>query len=197
MEVIDLEQRNRDLTYDVERYKRTSYELEERIEQQKAVKDNLRRKVKDNEENMMVMTKEMSKCQHENKEAQQELAQFRDDVCYQTKETSALLDDLNQERKLRVVAEAELARVRKDSSARDEENLENLRLIDDLRHQNQRILSDCDQQRDQITILNQDKRDYSQKLDQLKRKLNDMQGESSKRNEAEHRVMILEDLNDK
>ena len=69
MEVIDLEQRNRDLTYDVERYKRTSYELEERIEQQKAVKDNLRRKVKDNEENMMVMTKEMSKCQHENKEA--------------------------------------------------------------------------------------------------------------------------------
>jgi len=64
------------------------------------------------------------------------LAQFRDDVCYLTKETSALLDDLNQERKLRVVAEAELARVRKDSSARDEENLENLRLIDDLRHQN-------------------------------------------------------------
>lgn len=32
MEVIDLEQRNRDLAYDVERYKRTAFELEDRIE---------------------------------------------------------------------------------------------------------------------------------------------------------------------
>lgn len=69
MEVIDLEQRNRDLTYAAERYKKTSFELEDRIEQQKAVKDSLRRKVKDNEENMMVMTKELSKCQHESKES--------------------------------------------------------------------------------------------------------------------------------
>lgn len=69
MEVIDLEQRNRDLAYDVERYKRTAFELEDRIEQQKAVKDNLRRKVKDNEENLMVMTKELNKCKHENQEA--------------------------------------------------------------------------------------------------------------------------------
>ena len=49
-EVIELQSCNRQLEYDVKRYKNMVIELEERCDQHRVVKDNLRRKVSETEQ---------------------------------------------------------------------------------------------------------------------------------------------------
>lgn len=54
--ILDGEKTIRGLNSDLERFKRSLFEMEDRLEQQKAVKESLRRKVKENEELFHEMT---------------------------------------------------------------------------------------------------------------------------------------------
>lgn len=46
---MDLESQNRELKYDLDRFKKLAFELEDRLESQKAVKESLRRKALESE----------------------------------------------------------------------------------------------------------------------------------------------------
>lgn len=81
---MDGDKKIRGLNGDLERFKRTVFEYEDRLEQQKAVKESLRRKVKENEELFHDMTQKKQLAAQECKDALAEVSMFRDDVAYLT-----------------------------------------------------------------------------------------------------------------
>ena len=100
--------------YELDRLRQGNADLEERLDQQRAVKENLRSKIKELEGMFDGLTNKKNKAQSELREAIEESASFREDVSYLTKETEALLDDLMKEQKQRKTAEQQLKQLRED-----------------------------------------------------------------------------------
>ena len=82
--ILDAEKKIRGLHSDLERFKRSVFEFEDRLEQQKAVKESLRQKVKENEEAYHEMSQKKQLAAQECKDALSEVSMFRDDVAYLT-----------------------------------------------------------------------------------------------------------------
>ena len=69
-------------------------DFEERLEQQKAVKETLRRKVQENEQLFHEMADKKKQATDEAEKAWETAKQVEKDVDYLTRETTLLLDDL-------------------------------------------------------------------------------------------------------
>ena len=82
---------------EVERIKQENRDLTERLEQQKAVKENLREKVRSLEGRVQEASANKETLTSNRDECQKELEQFKEDVAYLTKEAGMLLDELQSE----------------------------------------------------------------------------------------------------
>ena len=83
-------------------------DYEERLEQQQAIKENLRTKVKSLESTCSELAAEKKQAVKEMQQSVAEVVQFRQDVDFLTKETSQLIDELQAEQAARSKSEARL-----------------------------------------------------------------------------------------
>lgn len=93
------DERNRDMVCELDRLRKANDDLEERLDQQNAIKTNLRNKIKELDGIYDSLVDKKNMAQKKERLAAEEAAQFREDVSYLTKETEGLLNDVLNEQK--------------------------------------------------------------------------------------------------
>lgn len=119
---------------ELDRLRKANGDLEERLDQQSAIKTNLRNKIKELDGIYDSLVEKKNKAQKQEKQAIEEAAQFREDVSYLTKETEALLTDVLDEQKSRKRAEKELQQLKDDFKDSQLQMEEEIRQLDKLRN---------------------------------------------------------------
>lgn len=200
-------EKNKDLVLEVDKLRRINEQLEERLEQQKVFKENLREKVKSMEEICGDVTAKKQAAMAEKDQAIAEAVQFREDVAFLTRETTQLLDELQAEQQARTATDArcralqdelanlqltqsreigelrsELARLQSKEQARVMEAESQARLIEDLQRD----------KRDTVEKLRHEQEEYRKVFDELRSLKETM---PRRLEESEREISLLNDKN--